>query len=516
MEALYRKYRPKKFGEIVGQEHVKRILLNSLETRTISHAYIFAGPRGTGKTTTARILAKSLNCAVNPFSEPCNECESCRAVDAGSHLDVVELDAASNRGIDEIRRIRDGVNFAPAMGRYKVYIIDEVHMLTKEAFNALLKTLEEPPAHVVFVLATTNPEKIPPTIASRCQILEFKNLSVEDIVERLRDVCRVEGFDVSEDALRKIAKRAAGGLRDALSILEQVVRFTGGEVQSSAVDEALGLMSEEKIEQFVNAIVQSDTQKIAEFVENVYVEKGDFDTFTTQLIDYTLSVGTDEMVRLGLEFYRIKKELKNAEEKLLIAKLLFTALCKKWKTESSSEPGSRREAAALVHLAVGSERTSKSGTPDAGNIGGASGKTSGKTGGDEGSTLKSGAKEQDEKQLKDEKSFSGLAEANVSDTTQGVTRVTESILEDLKYKGDLSIFVALSLAKVFENPDEIRIVFDESRKFSYELLKERKSEVEMLYKNKSGKFRPVRLEIASDGEDPVLERLKSLFGEPET
>ena len=176
MEVLYRKYRPKSFSEIVGQDHVKKILTNALKMGRIAHAYIFAGPRGTGKTTTARILAKSLNCENRKDAEPCNQCQSCISIDEGTFMDVVELDAASNRGIDEIRRIREGAGYRPIEGKYKVYIIDEVHMLTKEAFNALLKTLEEPPEHVVFVLATTNLEKVPPTIVSRCQVLEFKNL----------------------------------------------------------------------------------------------------------------------------------------------------------------------------------------------------------------------------------------------------------------------------------------------------------------------------------------------------
>ncbi|MFN4201087.1 MAG: DNA polymerase III subunit gamma/tau, partial [Fervidobacterium gondwanense] len=258
MESLYRKYRPSTFREIVGQGHIKKLLKNALEKRTLSHAYIFAGPRGTGKTTTARILAKSLNCEKNQFGEPCNECASCKSIDNGSHLDVVELDAASNRGIDEIRKIRDGVNFTPVMGKYKVYIIDEVHMLTREAFNALLKTLEEPPEHILFVLATTNPEKIPPTIISRCHVLEFRNISKEDIVQRLKEVCESEGFDVTEEALEKISKKAAGGLRDALSILEQVVRYAGGEVTSEVVEEALGYVSEDVLMRFLDALFSGD------------------------------------------------------------------------------------------------------------------------------------------------------------------------------------------------------------------------------------------------------------------
>ncbi|MFN4190565.1 MAG: DNA polymerase III subunit gamma/tau, partial [Pseudothermotoga sp.] len=211
MEALYRKYRPKNFDQIIDQLQAKLVLQNAIVKDSVSHAYIFTGPRGTGKTSVARVLAKALNCDNRTSYEPCCNCDSCISIDKGTHPDVIELDAASNRGIDEIRRIRDAVGFRPMIGKYKVYIIDEFHMLTREAFNALLKTLEEPPTRVTFVLATTNLEKVPPTIISRCQVIEFKNFTEDDIVKNLLQVSSREGLKLLEDAAKFVAKRANGG-----------------------------------------------------------------------------------------------------------------------------------------------------------------------------------------------------------------------------------------------------------------------------------------------------------------
>ena len=219
--ALYRKWRPKTFSDLVGQEHVSRTLSQAIETGRVGHAYLFSGPRGTGKTSTAKILAKALNCEQGPTTEPCNECESCRRVNDGTSMDVFEIDAASNRGIDEIRDLRETVKFAPANGKYKVYIIDEVHMLTSEAFNALLKTLEEPPERVVFILATTEVHKVPATIQSRCQRYDFKRIAVREIAERLRYVAENSEIKAEDAALALIARESAGGMRDALSTLDQ-------------------------------------------------------------------------------------------------------------------------------------------------------------------------------------------------------------------------------------------------------------------------------------------------------
>ena len=215
--ALYRKWRPQGFDALVGQEAVRTALTNALETGRIAHAYLFAGPRGTGKTSTAKILAKAVNCEHGPTPNPCNECQNCVRINDGTSMDVFEIDAASNRGIDEIRDLREKVAFAPVSGRYKVYIIDEVHMLTTEAFNALLKTLEEPPPHVIFILATTEPHKIPATIHSRCQRFDFRRVTDADIVKRLREVADGSGIAADDDALQLIAVQADGGMRDALS-----------------------------------------------------------------------------------------------------------------------------------------------------------------------------------------------------------------------------------------------------------------------------------------------------------
>ena len=243
--ALYRRWRPQGFDALVGQDAVRIALSNALTTGRIAHAYLFAGPRGTGKTSTAKILAKALNCEQGPTANPCNECANCQRINDGSSMDVFEIDAASNRGIDEIRDLREKVMFAPVNGRYKVYIIDEVHMLTTEAFNALLKTLEEPPAHAIFILATTEKHKILPTILSRCQIYDFNRISVEDTVNHLSYVASKEGITAEPEALNVIAMKADGGMRDALSIFDQVVSFTGGNITYKSVIDNLNVLDYE-------------------------------------------------------------------------------------------------------------------------------------------------------------------------------------------------------------------------------------------------------------------------------
>ena len=243
--ALYRKWRPQGFDSLVGQEAVRTALTNALETGRIAHAYLFAGPRGTGKTSTAKILAKAVNCEHGPTPNPCNKCQNCMRINDGTSMDVFEIDAASNRGIDEIRDLREKVAFAPVNGRYKVYIIDEVHMLSASAFNAFLKTLEEPPRHAIFILATTEKHKILPTILSRCQIYDFNRISVEDTVNHLSYVAAKENITAEPEALNVIAMKADGGMRDALSIFDQVVSFTGGNITYKSVIENLNVLDYE-------------------------------------------------------------------------------------------------------------------------------------------------------------------------------------------------------------------------------------------------------------------------------
>lgn len=259
-EVLARKWRPRRFDDVIGQEHVTRTLKNAIESGRIAHAYLFVGSRGIGKTTLSRIFAKALNCSHGDkaTAEPCGECENCREIMAGSSLDVIEIDAASNNGVDNIRDIRDAAAFAPSNSRYKVFIIDEVHMLSQGAFNALLKMLEEPPGHVKFVFATTEFDKLPSTIVSRCQRFDLRRISTALIVERLRKICRSEGVEASDDALLAIARGAEGGMRDALSALDQIISFRGNSVTEEDVVSVFGLVPREQIEALAGAALRGD------------------------------------------------------------------------------------------------------------------------------------------------------------------------------------------------------------------------------------------------------------------
>lgn len=284
--ALYRAWRPQAFREIVGQKHIVQTLQNSLREGRFTHAYLFNGPRGTGKTTAAKILAKAVNCQNGPAEEPCNECASCIRITEGAVMDVVEIDAASNRGVEEIRDIRDKVKYAPTEVRHKVYIIDEVHMLTTEAFNALLKTLEEPPAHVMFILATTEPHRIPATIISRCQRFDFRRVSLDEQVERLREVCREERIDAADDGLRFIARLSDGGMRDALSLLDQIRAFSGNAIAYEDVVSITGGMAGEQFEKLVNAIKQRDVGAVLKLIDDFMQEGKSADKCMESLLYY--------------------------------------------------------------------------------------------------------------------------------------------------------------------------------------------------------------------------------------
>ncbi len=260
-QAYYRKWRPLDWDGVVGQDHIIRTLRNSLAKDRIAHAYLFSGPRGTGKTSTARIIAKAVNCLIEDVSaRPCNTCDHCKAINAGRFLDLIEIDAASNTSVDDVRSLREKINFSPSQGRYKVYIIDEVHMLSNAAFNALLKTLEEPPAHAIFVLATTEVHKIPATVLSRCQRHEFRRIPINYLQANLKEIAKEEGINVDAEALTEIARQSTGSMRDAVSLLDQLAS-TGSEVTLALTKDVLGTAGSDSVVSLTEAILARDAGK---------------------------------------------------------------------------------------------------------------------------------------------------------------------------------------------------------------------------------------------------------------
>jgi DNA polymerase-3 subunit gamma/tau len=283
---LARKWRPQTFEDLIGQEPIARILKNAVSGNKVAHAYIFSGPRGVGKTTTARILAKALNCVNGPVADPCGVCPSCAAISDGSSMDVSEIDGASNTGVDNIRDLRERVRYAPSGAGFKVYIIDEAHMLSTSAFNALLKTLEEPPPHVIFVLATTDPKKIPPTVLSRCQHLPFRRISTQKIKERLKFISVSEGIKAADSALEMVARAADGSMRDSLTILDQIASFSE-DISETEVKDLLGITDIETLSQLVSSVMEGDRKEIISIISGLVDSGTDFKAFTKDLLQFT-------------------------------------------------------------------------------------------------------------------------------------------------------------------------------------------------------------------------------------
>jgi len=285
-KAIYRKWRPMVFDDIVGQTHITQALRNQVTGSTVGHAYLFCGTRGTGKTTAAKILSRAVNCLNPQNGSPCNECEICRGILDGSIMDVTEIDAASNNGVDDIREIRDDTKYVTASAKYRIYIIDEVHMLSKSAFNALLKTLEEPPSHVIFILATTDPEQLPQTVISRCQRYDFRRIKLREIITRLKEIAYGEGFDITEDAYHLIARLGDGSMRDSISVLERIVSTGNGRITSETITESLGIVPIDLEFEMADALISGDNEKIFTVTNSIADTGRDLNVFVDSLISH--------------------------------------------------------------------------------------------------------------------------------------------------------------------------------------------------------------------------------------
>ncbi len=499
-KSLYRRWRPEKFEHVVGQEKAIRILKNSVIRDNIANAYLFAGPRGTGKTSVARIMAKAINCENRSGGEPCNDCSSCRKIETEQALDVIEIDGASNRGINEIRELREEVNYMPAEAKYKVYIIDEVHMLTNEAFNALLKTLEEPPERVLFVFATTEPQKIPETIVSRCQVFEFRELPPELIQNRVEKVAAEEGVEIKRRALRLIAKKGRGSMRDALVVLEQMISYkTDDEITEEDLTEVLGVTEEETIEEYLRGISEAKPKKALDTISDISAKGKDFELFLEDLLDKlregivkgpsesNLDLPKDKLISFARKTLDLLNEIRYSTNKRLSLEIgTLEAL-------DSINEGEVAEERADVDRKEKTEKETEEEKPQKEETGGAK-----KTGGDPSGTWGEVVEEVSEQRIS---IGAFLQEGNMKEKDEEIV---------LEFHPDFS-FHKESLERR-ENFQFLQKVIDRHYGENYELKLKYNSEIEKMEKNEEPDLVEEKTEMVKNKFDGrVIERSKDLL-----
>ncbi|MEW8963451.1 MULTISPECIES: DNA polymerase III subunit gamma/tau [Paraclostridium] len=530
-KALYRAYRPQTFKDVVGQEHIIRTLKNQIQNNNVGHAYLFCGTRGTGKTSTAKIFARALNCQNSVDEEPCNECEVCKDILSDNIMDVIEIDAASNNSVDDIREIRENVKYTPAKCKYKVYIIDEVHMLSQGAFNALLKTLEEPPSYVIFILATTEPHKIPATILSRCQRFDFKRVTVKDMSIRMKEICDDVNIVVDDRALNLIARNSQGALRDALSILDQCMSFSENDIEYKDVVDLLGTVNIEQLFEMAEYVIKEDTKKCLEILNEFVVWGKDIKNLIDDLIDHfrnlmvcKVSSDLDEIISLPEEIVEQLKAQASTIEVNDIIRILNILSTTQDAIKVSSNPRVLAEVSimklsqpmfdeskeSLLKRISNLEEVIKSGKININNNVEIESKKEAK-----------GTSEENEAEVEEEVFYEEVKNEDV----ELIEKSWENILAHIKKDKNMPVYAILREAKEFNvSANNLYIVFDDSFAFAKNKLSDEKTRNyiesvirEILNRSFSIKIilksetKNIKLEIEKEQKDKGEEILKSVF-----
>lgn len=530
-KALYRAYRPQTFKDVVGQEHIIRTLKNQIQNNNVGHAYLFCGTRGTGKTSTAKIFARALNCQNSVDEEPCNECEVCKDILSDNIMDVIEIDAASNNSVDDIREIRENVKYTPAKCKYKVYIIDEVHMLSQGAFNALLKTLEEPPSYVIFILATTEPHKIPATILSRCQRFDFKRVTVKDMSTRMKEICDDVNVVVDDRALNLIARNSQGALRDALSILDQCMSFSENDIEYKDVVDLLGTVNIEQLFEMAEYVIKEDTKKCLEILNEFVVWGKDIKNLIDDLIDHfrnlmvcKVSSDLDEIISLPEEIVEQLKAQASTIEVNDIIRILNILSTTQDAIKVSSNPRVLAEVSimklsqpmfdeskeSLLKRISNLEEVIKSGKININNNVEIESKKEAK-----------GTSEENEAEVEEEVFYEEVK----SEDVELIEKSWENILTHIKKDKNMPVYAILREAKEFNvSANNLYIVFDDNFAFAKNKLSDEKTRnyiesvireilnrsfgIKIILKSES---KNIKLEIEKEQKDKGEEILKSVF-----